>query len=60
MKYHFIIHQENLRAKALKKDNVTQVVTKAVNFMRSNGLNHHQFQEFLKSVDADYEDIYFS
>jgi len=34
--------------------NVMQIITKAVNFMKSNGLNHHQFEEFLECRDADY------
>jgi len=52
MKYHCIRHQENLCAKALKLDNVMQIIIKAVNFMKSEGLNHHQFQEFIKSMDV--------
>lgn len=61
MKYHCIVHQENLCAKALKLDYVMQVVIKAVNFIRSRALNHRQFQEFLKSMDTEYGDIiYFS
>ncbi|XP_075053814.1 general transcription factor II-I repeat domain-containing protein 2-like [Mixophyes fleayi] len=61
MKYHCIVHQENLCAKALKIANVMQIVIKAVNFIRSKGLNHRQFQEFLKCMDAEYGDIiYFS
>ena len=34
-----------------------QVNIKSVNFIRAEGLNHCLFQEFLKSVDADYGDI---
>ena len=34
-----------------------QVIIKTVNFIRAEGLNHRRFQEFLKSVDADYGDI---
>ena len=56
MKYHCIVHQDNLRTKALKMDNVMQII-KTVNFITAKGLNHRQFQEFLKSVDADYGDI---
>lgn len=42
-------------------NNVMQIVIKAVNFVRAKGLNHCQFQEFLKFMDADYGDIiYFS
>ena len=61
MKYKCIGHQENLCVKALKMDNVMQIVIKAVNFIKPKRLNHHQFQEFLESVDANYGDIiYFS
>ena len=42
-------------------DYVMQIIIKTVNFIKSKGLNHHQFQEFLKSMDADYQVIiYFS
>ena len=61
MKCHCILHQENLGTKALKVDNVMQIIIKMVNFIRAKGSNHHQFQEFLKSTEADYGDIiYFS
>lgn len=60
MKYHCIIHQENLCAKTLKMD-VRKIVIGVVNVIRAKGLNHRQFQEFLKSINADYSDIiYFS
>ena len=41
-------------------DNV-QIIIKAVNLIKSRGLHRCQFQEFLRSVDADYGSIiYFS
>lgn len=58
MKYHCIVHHENLCAKALEMDNVMQVIIKAVNFVKSNGLNHRQFQEFLRNTDVDYADTH--
>ena len=61
MKYHCTVHQENLCTKSLKMDNVMQIIIKTMNFIRPRGLNHSQFQEFLKSTEADYGDIiYFS
>ena len=54
MKYHC---QESLCTKALKVDSVMQIIIKTVNFIRAKGLNHHQFQESLKSIDAGYGDI---
>lgn len=55
-----IIHQENLFVKAVKMDDVLKIIIKAVNFIKSKGLNDHQFQEFLKCMGIGYEDIYFS
>lgn len=38
-----------------------QMIVKAVSFIKSKWLNHHQFQEFLRSRDVVYGDIiYFS
>ena len=37
--------------------NVLAVVTKTVNFIHSKGLHHKEFQELLRSLDADFEDI---
>lgn len=56
MKYHCIINQENLSGKSLKVNNVLQIV-EAMNFMKSKRLKHHQFQEFLKSMNGNYGDI---
>ena len=57
MKYHCIIHQENLCAKSLKIESVMNVVIKTVNFIRSRGLNHRQFQEFLNDLDSEFGDV---
>ena len=56
---HWIVHQENLYAKALKIDNILQVMIKVMNFLASKGLSNFQFQEFLKSMDADHGDIFY-
>ena len=57
MKYHCIAHQESLWKKVLKMDNIMQIIIKTVCFIRAKGLNHCWFQEYLKSIDADYDDI---
>lgn len=54
MKYYCIRHQENLCAKTLEKDNVMQIVIKAMNFVKCKGVNNCQLEEFLKSVGDDY------
>jgi len=41
-KYHCVMHQENLCAKALKMGNVMQII-KTMNFIKSKGLYLHQF-----------------
>jgi len=55
--FHCIIHQENLAAKILRMDNVLQVVKETVNYIRSRGLKHQQFRQFLDELQAEYEDI---
>ena len=57
MQFHCVIHQESLCAKSLKMGNVMSVVTKAVNFIRSKGLRHRQFQNLLRSLETDLEEI---
>lgn len=34
-----------------------QIIIKAVNITGTVGLNHHPFQEVLRSVDAHYGDV---
>ena len=61
IKLHCIIHQEALCAKSLNFKDIMAVVVKTVNFILSRGLNHRQFQEFLKQIEAEYGDLtYFS
>ena len=57
MQFHCVLHQETLCAKYLKMENVMSVVTKTVNFIRSKGLRHRQFQDLLRSLEADFEDV---
>ena len=39
MKYHCIVHQENLYTEALKMYNIMQIIIKTVNFIRAKGFN---------------------
>lgn len=57
MKYHCIIHQENLCAKSLNIEQVISVVVKTMNFIRSRRLNHHQFQTFLNNLQSEFGDV---
>ena len=56
--YHCKIHQENLCAKSLRFEQVMRVITDIVNFIRARGLNHRQFQNFLRTEwEAEYGDV---
>lgn len=57
MAYHCIVHQGNLCGKVLKMENVLGVVIKTINFIRAKGLNHRQFQEFLKAMGTEFADV---
>lgn len=52
--FHCLMHQENLYTKCLKMMNVLKVVSKLVNFIRSEGLNHRRFKYFLSDVECKY------
>ncbi|KAE9521397.1 hypothetical protein AGLY_018219 [Aphis glycines] len=54
---HCIIHQDVLCKAAIDITHVLNVVSKLINTIRSRGLVHRQFQEFLIEVDADYSDL---
>ncbi|KAI6655961.1 General transcription factor II-I repeat domain-containing protein 2-like [Oopsacas minuta] len=54
---HCIIHQEALCAKTLGLENVMKLIVDVVNFIRSKGVNHREFKEFLKDLYSDYGDV---
>lgn len=54
---HCIIHQENLVAKTLGMKNVIQVVKGTVNVIRTRGLKHRQFRQYLSDIGSEYEDV---
>lgn len=49
MQYHCIIHQQNVCAKKINFDHVMKEIIKMINFIRSRGLNHREFQNFLSN-----------
>lgn len=51
VKIHCIIHNENLCSQVLKLEDVMNFVVSTINYIRSNGNNHRQFQEFLKIIE---------
>lgn len=55
--YYCIIHQESLCGKALKMEHVMSTITRAVNFIRAKGLNHHQFKAFLTELETEHGDL---
>ena len=54
---HCIVHQESLCAKAITLNHVMKVVVPTINFIRSRDLNHRQFQDFFRGLDADFGDV---
>ena len=43
--------------KSLRMQEVMRVVVKTVNFVRSRGLNHRQFQQLMEEIDSQYGDL---
>lgn len=49
---HCIIHRQSLCSKVMRLESVMKVVVPTINFIRSHGLNHHQFQQFMSETEA--------
>jgi hypothetical protein len=61
MVFHCIIHQEALCCQILSLKDVMDIVISIVNYIRRNGLTHHQFQHFLEEIETQYVDgVYYS
>ncbi|VVC33329.1 Hypothetical protein CINCED_3A007578 [Cinara cedri] len=58
--FHCIFHKHALCAKITSWDSIMKDVVLIVNFIRSNGLNHRQFQNFLVEVNAEYGNVLYS
>ena len=57
LSYHCLIHQQQLCAQKLNMKHFMTDLVKAVNFIRSQGLNHCKFKAFLDEVGSGYEDV---
>ncbi|XDV11489.1 hypothetical protein PO909_000420 [Leuciscus waleckii] len=57
VKYHCILHQEQLCAKSVGLVNVMRDVVKIVNNIRSKALSHRQFKTLMHEMDAQYGDV---
>lgn len=57
LKYHCILHQEQLCAKSVGLKNVMQDVVSIVNNIRSKALSHRQIQAMLDEMEAQYGDV---
>ena len=59
--HHCILHKEQLCAKTLEMKHIMGNIVGTVNFIRARGLNHRQFQVFLRGLEAEQGDVnYFS
>ncbi|CAN7989679.1 unnamed protein product [Ixodes pacificus] len=54
---HCIMHQQSLCSKVMRLESVMKVVVPTINFIRSHGLNHRQFQHFLSEIEAEHGDV---
>jgi hypothetical protein len=60
MVFHCIIHQEALWCQILSLKDVMDIVISTLNYNQHNGLTHRQFQHFLKEIETQCDDVYYS
>ena len=60
LRYHCLIHQEQLCGQKLNMKHLMTDLVKAVNFIRLRGLNPCKFKSFLDKVGNGYKDVYLS
>ena len=51
--FHCLIHNQVLCLKVIEYDHVMKVVVNIVNSIRSRGLRHRQFRDFLNNIPYD-------
>jgi len=54
---HCILHQQALCGKYLDSSSVLDPVISIVNYIRSHGLKHRQFRDFLEEINAEFHDL---
>jgi len=57
LSFHCIINQGSLCKSRLDIKHVVDPVVQAMNVIRSRGLNHRQFQDFLHDIDSNFSDV---
>jgi hypothetical protein len=60
LQYHIILHQETVREKSVSFTHVMKDIVTILNFIRPRGLNHTEFQNFLKDMEKDYGDVVYT
>ena len=54
---HCILHQQALCGKYIDLSSVLDPVISIVNYIRSHGLKHRQFRDFLEEMNAEFPDL---
>ncbi|GFY19222.1 general transcription factor II-I repeat domain-containing protein 2A [Trichonephila clavipes] len=54
---HCFLHLENLCAQVLNMSHGKKVAVKVINSIKNNQLKHRQFEEYLRELESEYDDI---